>query len=231
MPPALRAVSLDLDNTLWDTPPVLARAEAALDAWLARHAPRMHARFDRELQRRLRAELASAHPARAHDVSWLRHETLRRAALDCGYPEALAEQAFAEFLRERNVIELYADSEPALERMARRVPLYALTNGNACVRRVGIGRYFAGALDAAAAGAAKPAARIFERLAELAALPPAAILHVGDDALADVDGARAAGFRTAWANRGGDEWPGELARADHEVADLTALAALVESLS
>ncbi|SRR5579871_122832 len=230
MLPALRAVSLDLDNTLWDTPPVLERAEAALERWLARHAPGIAARFDRDAQKQLRAALAAAHPAHAHDVSWLRREALTRCALAAGYPTAMAELAFAEFLRERNVIELYADTEPALERMARRVPLFALTNGNACVTRVGIGRYFAGALDAAAAGAAKPDARIFERLAQLAALPAGAMLHVGDDALADVVGARAAGFRTAWVNRAGDPWPAELPAADHEVRDLNGLAELVESL-
>jgi HAD superfamily hydrolase (TIGR01509 family) len=231
MPFTLRAVSLDLDNTLWDTPPVLERAEAALGAWLERHAPGIAAAFDSAEQRRLRVALAAAEPGRAHDLSWLRRESLRRTAAAAGYPAEIAERAFAEFLRERNVIELYAEAEAALERMARRVPLYALSNGNACVTRVGIGRYFEGAIDAASAGAAKPDGRMFRRLAELAALPPTAMLHVGDDALADVQGARQAGLHTVWVNRHGTAWPSELARADHEVADLTALAALVESLS
>src|SRR5262252_6128910 len=102
MPMTLRAVSLDLDNTLWDTPPVLARAEAALGVWLAAHAPRLAAAFDGEAQRRLRIAIAAADPAQAHDVSWLRRESLRRAAAATGYSPALAEQAFQEFLRERN---------------------------------------------------------------------------------------------------------------------------------
>ena len=106
-----------------------------------------------------------------------------------------------------------------------------MTNGNACVRRVGIGRFFAGSVDAAGAGVAKPDARIFKRLIELAALPAGQILHVGDDAIADVNGAQCAGLRTVWMNRAGAEWPAELSRADHEVADPAALAALVERLS
>jgi putative hydrolase of the HAD superfamily len=227
----LRAVSLDLDNTLWDTPPVLLRAEAALGVWLDAHAPRLAAAFDAAAQRRLRLAIAAAEPARAHDVSWLRRESLRQAAAATGYPPELAERAFQEFLRERNVIEPYAEVGAALERMARRVPLYALTNGNACVTRVGIGGYFRGALDAAAAGAAKPDARIFRRLSELAGLPASAMLHVGDDAHADIEGARSAGMRTAWVNRARAGWPPELAPPDHEVSDLTELAALVESLS
>jgi FMN hydrolase / 5-amino-6-(5-phospho-D-ribitylamino)uracil phosphatase len=231
MPLAPRAVSLDLDNTLWDTPPVLRRAEAALAAFLGARAPRIGERFTGNALRELRLELARAAPEMAHDLSWLRRESLRRAAQAAGYPAAVGDQAFAEFLRERNAIEPYGEVRQALERIARRVPLYALSNGNACVHRVGLGAFFTGALDAAAAGAAKPDARIFARLIELAAVEPRAILHVGDDALADVAGARAAGLGTVWMNRGGAAWPADLPRADHEVADLDELAALIDALS
>jgi len=227
----VRAVSLDLDNTLWDTEPVLRRAEEALAAWLVLHAPRLAASFGGESLRRMRAELAHEAPERCHDLSWLRTETLRRAAAASGYPATLAEQAFQVFLAARNAIEPYADVRPALARLARRVPLYALTNGNACVHRVGIGGYFTGALDAAAAGAAKPDPRIYAQLVALAAVPAATILHVGDDAITDVHGARAAGLATAWINRDGAAWPAAVTRADYEVDNLAALAQLVESLA
>ena len=229
MPLSLRAVSLDLDNTLWDTPPVLVRAEATLEAWLAEHAPGIAALFDSGKFRRLRSELASREPGRAHDVTWLRTEALKHAASLAGYPAALADEAFEVFWRERNTLELYAEVNVALARLASLVPVYALTNGNACVQQVGIGRYFAGAIDAPSAGAAKPDREIYRRLVDLAAIPAGAILHVGDDALADVHGARSAGLQAAWMNRTGAEWPAELPLPDHEVADLTAVAELVEA--
>ena len=231
MPTSVRAVSLDLDNTLWETLPVLRRAEAALAAWLAARAPRLAAAFSTEDFKHLRDELARGAPERAHDLTWLRTETLRRALLATGYAPALAEQAFEVFLAERNTIEPYADVRPALARLARRVPLFALSNGNACVTRVGLGEYFRGALGASSAGVAKPDARIFAQLVALTAVEPAAILHVGDDAIADVAGARAAGLATVWINRSGEPWPEGLQPADHEVRDLAALATLVESLS
>ena len=229
MPLSLRAVSLDLDNTLWDTPPVLLRAEAALAAWLAEHAPAITAMFDSGRFRRLRAEIASREPGRAHDVTWLRTESLRHAASLAGYPGTLAEQAFEVFWRERNTLELYAEVDAALARLAALVPVYALTNGNASVQQVGIGRYFTGAIDAPTAGAAKPDREIYRQLVDLAAIPAGTILHVGDDALADVYGARAAGLQAAWMNRTGAKWPDELPLPDHEIADLNALADLVES--
>jgi putative hydrolase of the HAD superfamily len=227
MPTAVRAVSLDLDNTLWDTPPVLLRAEAALASWLGVAAPRLAAAFLPAGLQRLRTELAARHPERAHDLTWLRVEALRHAARASAYPEALADEAFEVFITARNAIEPYPEVRAALARLASLVPVYALTNGNACVRRVGIGEYFTGAVDAAGAGAAKPDPRIYRYLIGVAALAPAQILHVGDDAVADVHGARAAGLRTAWMNRERGAWPADLEPADHEVHDLAAVVALV----
>lgn len=231
MPSTLRAVSLDLDNTLWDTPPVLARAEAAIDAWLKANTPRMAAAFDSGQFRALRLRLSRENPGRAHDVTWLRTASLREAAAATGYPASVAEAAFGVFWRERNAVELYEEVATALGRIAARVPVFALTNGNACVRQVGIGGYFRGAIDAAAAGAAKPDRQIFAHLVEMAGVAPGEILHVGDDAIADVLGAREAGLRSVWMNRIGAEWPAELPRAEYEIADLAALATLVESLT
>jgi FMN hydrolase / 5-amino-6-(5-phospho-D-ribitylamino)uracil phosphatase len=226
----LRAVSLDLDNTLWDTPPVLARAEIVLREWLAAHCPGIAGRFDAAALARLRLAVASEQPERAHDLSFLRTEALRRAARAAGYDGAVAERAFAVFLAARNEIVPFEEVPEALARLAARLPLYALSNGNACIWRVGLGRHFRAAIDAAEAGAAKPDLRIFARLLAVAGLAADEVLHVGDDAVADVAGARAAGLRSAWLNRGGAPWPATLPRADYELADLTQLVRLVEAL-
>jgi FMN hydrolase / 5-amino-6-(5-phospho-D-ribitylamino)uracil phosphatase len=226
----LRAVSLDLDNTLWDTPPVLARAEAVLRDWLVAHCPGIASRFDGSELTRLRLAVASERPERAHDLSFLRTEALRRAARAAGYDAAVAERAFEVFLSARNEIVPFDEVPAALARLAAKVPLYALSNGNACVWRVGLGRHFRAAIDAAGAGAAKPDPRIFARLLAVADVPAAAVLHVGDDAEADVEGARAAGLRSAWLNRSGAPWPATLAPPHYEIPDLDALVRLVEGL-
>jgi FMN hydrolase / 5-amino-6-(5-phospho-D-ribitylamino)uracil phosphatase len=226
----LRAVSLDLDNTLWDTTPVLARAEDTLRDWLRARYPAIPAQFDVSDLTRLRTVVAAEFPLRAHDFSWIRTEALRRAARTVGYPDEVAEEAFEVFIAARNDIEPYAEVRPALARLASRLPVYALTNGNACVRRVGLGAHFSGSVDPVVAGVAKPHPGIFEHLLELAGVPAGAVLHVGDDAHADVDGARGAGLRTVWMNRIGAPWPAALARADHEVLDMDELVALVDQL-
>jgi putative hydrolase of the HAD superfamily len=226
----LRAVSLDLDNTLWDTPPVLARAEAALASWLAVHAPQVHEGYSTAAFRELRSAIALAHPDRSHDMTFIRSESLRYAVRETGVQEAIAEQAFEVFLAERNRITLFDEAPAVLAQLCQRLPVYALTNGNACVHRVGIGHFFAGSLDAAGVGAAKPDALIFEALVRQANTVPGAILHVGDDALADVEGGRLAGLRTVWMNRNRCQWPAELIKADYEIADLNQLLTIVDAL-
>ena len=230
MPSRLRAVSLDLDDTLWETVPVLARAEQRLLAWLERHYPRLAAAYDLAGARAQRVALAREHPEFAHDMTWLRTESLRRAAVAAGYPEACAREAFEVFHAARNDIDPYQDVRPALARLCARVPVYALSNGNACVKRVGLGDFFAGAVAPQHAGAAKPDERIFRHLLQLAGCAPHEVLHVGDDPRTDVGGARAAGLASAWMNRSGASWPAELPRADHEVRDMAELVALVEGL-
>ena len=50
-------------------------------------------------------------------------------------------------------------------------------------------------------------AGIFARLAELACVEPAQVLHIGDDPLTDVVGATRAGMQAVWLNRDAREWP------------------------
>lgn len=223
----IRAVSLDLDDTLWDVLPVLQRAELRLTDWLDRHYPKLGTLYGLERHRALRVALAEQHPGQSHDMTWLRTESLRRAAIEVGYPETLGSDAFEVFIAARNEVDPYPDVRESLARIAAVVPVYALSNGNACVQRVGLGDFFAGAVAPHHAGAAKPDARIFRHLLDVAGVEAHQVLHVGDDPLTDVGGARSAGLLSAWMNRDGRDWPANAARADYEVKTMAELADLV----
>jgi HAD superfamily hydrolase (TIGR01509 family) len=223
----IRAVSLDLDDTLWEVMPVLVRAELRLTDWLDRHYPKLGSAYGLDRHRALRIAIAKDSPDRSHDMTWLRTESLRRAALEVGYPEELAHDAFEIFIAARNEVDPFPDVRPSLARIAAVVPIYALSNGNACVRRVGLGDFFSGAVAPHHAGAAKPDRRIFEHLLEVAGVAAHEVLHVGDDPHTDVRGAREAGMLSVWMKRGEAEWPADAPRADFEVRTMTELADLV----
>ncbi|MFP5461224.1 MAG: HAD family hydrolase [Gammaproteobacteria bacterium] len=196
-----RAITLDLDDTLWPVKPALIHAERTLSAWLAERAPATAAWMTPDNRRMVREALLAGHPDRAHDVSFMCRESLRMAMADAGDDPGLADEAFAVFLAARQRVELFEDALPALERLSARYPLVALSNGNADVHAVGLGAYFCAAVSAHEAGCAKPDPRMFHEACRLAGAAPEEVLHLGDDPHLDVLGARRAGLQAAWVRR------------------------------
>lgn len=197
----LIAITLDLDDTLWPVKPALVHAERTLAAWLAERAPATAAWMTPDNRRIVREALLAAHPDRAHDVSFMRLESLRRALAAAGEDEALAGPAFEVFLEARQRVTLYDDVEPVLAAWARRYRLVAVSNGNADVGRIGLGSYFAASVSAHELGVGKPDPRIYLEACRRAGARPAEVLHVGDDLHLDVHAARDAGLRSAWVRR------------------------------
>ena len=222
----VRAVAFDLDNTLWDVEPVLARAEVRMLEWLHQHCPRIPEQVSLEDMRAAREELARSEPHNAHDVTYLRLTALERHARECGYQEDIAARAFEVFLAARCEVEILPDVRPGLARLKRQFTLASLSNGNADLGRIGLDSAFAVSLNARQIGAGKPDRRCFERLANELELAMQSIVYVGDDPWLDVEAARAAGCRSAWTNRRASPWPAGLAPADLSVRDLSELAAL-----
>ena len=192
------ALTLDLDDTLWPVRPTLVAAEQVLADWLRTHAPDTATGTGPAAMLALRAEVAAEHPQWAHDLSAIRLETIRRALRRHGDDPALAEVAFEVFFEARHRVEFYADVLPGLERLAARFRLVALSNGNADVERVGLGRFFSGSVSARLHGAAKPERSIFLAACTSAGVAPHQVLHLGDDLDTDVAGALAAGLHAGW---------------------------------
>lgn len=222
----IRALSIDLDDTLWPIWPTIERAERRLHAWLTDHAPATAQRHDVAALRAVRDEVERSRPELAHDFSAIRRESLRLALVAAGDDPGLAEPAFELFFAERQKVDLFDDVLPALERLARRFPLLALTNGNAKLETVGLSGYFSGCLSAREFGVGKPDVRIFGEACRRLGEPAHAVLHVGDDPWLDVEGARKAGQPTAWVRRAGAEHDHE-PQATHVVAELLSLADLL----
>lgn len=223
----VRAITLDLDDTLWPIWPTIARAETALQEWLRPRAPAASALLtDPQVRHDLRQEALALHPSMTYRLSAARLELIRLALARTGEDTALAEPAFAVFFEARQEVRFFDDALPALEALAARYPLVALSNGNANIERVGLGRFFKASLSAERLGVGKPDARIFEAAAQAAGVPPEAVLHVGDDAALDVLGALACGMQAVWVNREDHLWTHE-AQPHDTVASLLELPPLL----
>jgi FMN hydrolase / 5-amino-6-(5-phospho-D-ribitylamino)uracil phosphatase len=213
-------LSFDLDDTLWPVEPVMLAAEAEMLAWMRQRHPEIMRGHDRESLRRLRAAVAERFPERSHDMTFLRHRTLSEMFAAAGQSATHADAAFEVFFAARNRVTLYADVAAALERLSGRYRLFALSNGNADLKRCGIARWFAGHITAISAGAPKPDIRIFSRLIEEAGVEAQQILHIGDDPQLDVIGASEAGLQAAWLNRAAKPWPEHLPAAPRTILSL-----------
>ena len=223
------AVTFDLDDTLWPFPPIGARIERKLHAWLLEHAPRAAAQFPIEVMRELRVQVFCDNPDHSHDMSMLRRLTIERALRESGEDTGLTDAAYDLFYEERNKVEFYPDARDAVDRIGRLFPLASLSNGNADLERIGLMPPFEHAISATQVGVAKPDAKIFHVACDLLGVAPQHVLHVGDHVEMDILGAADAGMRTCWLNREGEQWPHGVARPDLEFKELGALADWLES--
>jgi FMN hydrolase / 5-amino-6-(5-phospho-D-ribitylamino)uracil phosphatase len=203
----IKAITLDLDDTLWPIWPTIERAEAALQTWLAPLAPRASELLANPQARLLlREQVVGSQPEIAHDMSAVRRELIRLALHHSSEDTQLARPAFEFFFEQRMKVDLYADALPALVFLADRYRIVAVSNGNADVHRVGIGAYFHASISAHEFGVGKPDPRIFHAAASAAGVASEEVLHVGDDSALDVVGALAAGMQTVWVNRAAHPW-------------------------
>lgn len=223
----IRAISLDLDDTLWPIWPTIERAEKVLHDWLTERAPMTAALFSSPVAlREIRDYMAANRPDLKHDLSAVRRESIRLALYRAGENPLMADEAFDVFFAERHRVVLFEEALESLDFLVARYPLVALSNGNADVERVGLGKYFRAAISAREFGVGKPDPRIFHAAAGAAEVLPGEILHVGDDATLDALGALNAGMQAAWLNRADHLWPHDL-EPHVTVANLTDLCDLL----
>lgn len=223
----IRAITLDLDDTLWPIWPTIERAEQVLHTWLQAQAPATAVLVaNPHMRRELRVATERQWPDLAHDLAALRRESIRLALQRAGDDAALAEPALDVFMAQRMQVTLFEDVRPALTWLARRMPIVALSNGNADVHQIGVGEFFCASISARDVGVGKPDGQIFQAAARAAQVPAHAVLHVGDDAALDVLGALDAGMQTVWVNREDHLWT----HARHPHATVTDLAELCDLL-
>ena len=194
----ITAISLDLDDTLWPIAPTIERAELRLHSWLEIHFPAVATNYPIKIMRALRERIWLENPDLQHDFTATRLLSLREAMLPLGALEADVQSAFEIFFDARHDVTLFPGTREALERLAARWPLVALTNGNADLNRIGLQQYFHARIDARSFGAAKPDRGIFLAACNAAAAMPEQTLHIGDHPHQDIFGAMNAGLHAAW---------------------------------
>jgi putative hydrolase of the HAD superfamily len=195
--PRIKLLCFDLDDTLWPSTPTLLRAESIFYKHLSQTAPQLCAEFSPEALRDQRRLFLKRHPELRDNISQWRLQSLEAALRHTGYGElsqTLALDAFSVFMRARQDVSLFDHCEATIAALSQNYTLISLTNGNADLNQIPIGRYFHRCYRAEDLGAAKPAPALFLRALQDVGCQANESIHIGDHIDDDISGAKAVGM-------------------------------------
>jgi HAD superfamily hydrolase (TIGR01509 family) len=197
----IRALSFDLDDTLYDNMPHIHSAEHALSEYICEHYP-LASGIAKTQWRDIRLASLKEKPELLNDLGLLRATVLTKGFLMVGMPSHLISAAvikcFDYFYFKRSDFELPKSVHRVLKKLSKRVPIAAITNGNVNCKAIGIEKYFSCIIQASPSFPMKPNRAMFDHVAATLDIPSKNILHVGDDLDKDIKGAIDAGFQSAW---------------------------------
>lgn len=198
------AITVDLDNTLYDNNPVISRAEEKLVLFLKKYHPLL-SKIEKQDCYIARKIIKLIDPEIYHDVNYWRWKSLEYVLLKYGLSRADA-QLGADcgmdiIIHWRNKIDISIRTNKVLLALRSKWPLIAITNGNADPILFGLKKYFSDVLRSGIHGRAKPYQDMYYLASKYFGLPCKYILHIGDNLEIDVQGALCSGMQACWINQ------------------------------
>ncbi len=195
----VRAVTFDLDDTLYDNSGVIDRAEKWFRAYLESNRDLKSAGIA-GCYDEFKSRTVAVNPEIIHDVTRFRRETLVSMFRYSGNSDLLAaynaDAVMKAFIAVRSTLVVPHQSFSLLRALSRKYLLGAITNGNVDAERIGLSSCFSFVLRANERLKSKPSPVIFTEAARLCDLPSHRILHVGDDICTDLSGSKLAGMKS-----------------------------------
>ena len=221
-----KAISFDLDDTLYDNHPIIEQAEVSFITHLNHCYPDLEL-FTRHQWLLYKDQMANENPALRDDVSLWRLQTLTRVMIIHGMPEVeaikQAKLAFAHFLALRSDFVVPDESLQLLAKLAQHYPIVAITNGNVDAQKIALEDKFQFILKAGDGLKAKPQGDLFVEAARRLQIDVCDILHIGDHLITDVYGAQNNGAQAVWYNPNKQSLNGALLLPTVEISHLDQL--------
>ena len=210
---SIKAISFDLDDTLYSNKPVMLAINKKMVAYFSL-LPALQNKFPEQQQSlnarfwfQFRQQALSHQPNLVHDVVQVRLVSYRLGLLALGLDIDTAEQeaqaALDHFIELRSDFSVPKASHDLLAALSKEYPLVAISNGNVDTKRLGIDHYFQHIYHAGYQANGhllkqKPESDMFIKACAQLAIKPEELLHVGDCGRADIQGALIAGCQAAW---------------------------------
>ena len=204
----IKAISFDLDDTLYPNWPIIEKAEKAQLAFLHQQIRQITPESQQTTTDDwllIRQQLLIEHPELHRDIGLLRRRGICRLLINMGIDKTkaktISEQAFEVFYQKRIEVTISDDVLQLLQQLAARYPLIALSNGNADIAAMGLNDIFTFAIHAGDQDVRqKPYPDMFITAAQKLNIDTHEILHIGDSLKSDVQGALNAGSTAVWFN-------------------------------
>ncbi|WP_342806557.1 HAD-IA family hydrolase [Alteromonas sp. M12] len=197
----IKAISFDLDDTLYDNYPFIMEAERKLLSYLSASYPKT-SEFSYQDWQQFKLEHLQSQPQLASDMGALRKHTLQTGLQKAGYQDhhlsSAVDDCFDFFYHHRSNFQVNQEICALLSKLANKLPLVAITNGNVNLQQIGISEYFSHCFKANLERPMKPHDAMFTLASSTLKVAPKEILHVGDNLEKDVMGAINAGMQSGW---------------------------------
>lgn len=209
----IKAISFDLDDTLYSNKPVMQGIEKKMITYFSNLpilnalVPSQHKLLNTHFWSPFRQQAVSKQPDLTHDVVQVRLVTYQLGFISLGLPENIAQQqaqvALDYFIELRSDFSVPEESKKLLADLSEKYPLIAISNGNVDTKAIGVSQYFQHIYHAGwqADGCLlkqKPVIDMFTLACHELVIKPSQLLHVGDCGRSDIQGALRAGCQTAW---------------------------------
>jgi len=209
----IKAISFDLDDTLYSNRPVMQVIEKKMIAYfsclpvLKNIMPDQHKAFNVRFWSHFRRQAILKQPDLAHDVVQVRLVSYQLGFISLGLTKQIAQQqaqvALDYFIALRSDFTVPEQSKKLLAKLGKKYPLVAISNGNVDTKALGLSPYFQHIYHAGwqiddSLLKQKPTSDMFTLACNELAIKPSQLLHVGDCGRADIQGALRAGCQAAW---------------------------------
>lgn len=209
----IKAISFDLDDTLYSNKPVMQAIEKKMVAYfsglpfLKRLMSDQHKLLNGHFWSHFRHQAILKQPDLVHDVVKVRLVSYQLGFMSLGLTENKAQQqaqaALDYFIALRSDFTVPEQSKKLLAKLSEKYVLIAISNGNVDTKTLGLSHYFqyiyhAGWQLDGRLLKQKPVSDMFTLACQQLDIKPSQLLHVGDCGRSDIQGALRAGCQTAW---------------------------------
>lgn len=224
--PTIKAMTFDLDDTLYDNYPVIMRVEKEVADWLKAQYPQCQ-QLSMAQWHHIKKQLIIEDPALAHDVTLWRWKQIVTGLVLSSYTELQAKDAANKAIEQvqywRNLVDVPRNTHDVLEQLAHAMPLIGITNGNVDPEKIGLNQYFCHVYRAGRDGRSKPYPDMFQLARQQLNIHSCHILHVGDHLRSDVLGAKQSGYSACWLPYGAQSLKHAVTLPDVEISELSQL--------